>query len=102
MNPIKVNQSPKSGAVASTARGSWKLISLLCNFLLPGVGSLFIGKVVQGVAQFFIWSMGLLLLPFFGIGIPLMAIGWIWAIVSSASTPVRHVVTFENASDARD
>lgn len=66
-----------------------KIIAILINiFLLPGVGTLIVGKTGQGIAQILLFILAIILIfTVLGalIGIPL-AIGiWIWGIVSVAT-----------------
>jgi len=57
-------------------------------FFFPGVGSLILGQIGQGIAQLLLYIFGVIL-TLTGIlaiiGIPICVIVWIWAIVSAAS-----------------
>lgn len=81
-----------------------KGFAVLANILLPGVGSLLIGKIGAGLLQGTIWGLGLLLtigtLGLGGvIGAPMMIAAWIWAIVTAASD---HGPIQINLVDKRD
>jgi len=72
-----------------------KALAIIVNIFIPGIGTLIVGKTGQGVAQFILFVLAVVLnFTLVGaiIGVPL-AIGiWIWAIVSAASAnpqPVR-------------
>lgn len=66
-----------------------KGLAVVINFLVPGVGSFFIGQVGQGIAQFLIWAVGLIFcFTVVGalIGIPMIAVAWLWAIIGAATS----------------
>ena len=69
------------------------IIALVINFFLPGVGSLFVGRVPQAVAQMFIAVCGVLLSalgPFIVLGAPLGFIAWVWAIWTAIDARPRE------------
>jgi hypothetical protein len=79
-----------------------KVIGILVNLFFPGVGTMIVGKVGQGVAQLCLYMLGALL-TFTGlgavIGIPLCIIVWIWALVSAASSAPQPIqVNITNTS----
>lgn len=89
----------------AAARGHWivggcrvKTVAIILNFIMPGVGSMVIGKVGQGITQLVLYVIGLLFsFTLIGmiIGIPLMLAAWIWAIVTAATsdpTPMQVTV----------
>jgi len=70
-----------------------KLLGILLNIVLPGVGTLIVGKVVQGIIQLVLAIFAIALcFTVFGaiIGIPIYLIVWIWAIVSAATVVDRN------------
>ena len=63
-----------------------KVLGLIVNLLLPGIGSFFFGKYGQAIAQFIIWFIGFLFTItgiFAIIGIPICIIAWGWALATS-------------------
>ena len=81
-----------------------KGLAIILNIFLPGVGSLVIGKVGQGVAQIIIYWIGVLFtFTMIGaiIGVPMMIGAWIWGLVTAAgsdsSAPVQVTVIQQNA-----
>jgi TM2 domain-containing membrane protein YozV len=66
-----------------------KIIAILINiFLLPGVGTLIVGKTGQGIAQIVLFILAIILIfTVLGaiIGIPLAFGVWIWGIISAAT-----------------
>lgn len=73
-----------------------KAIAVITNFFIPGLGSLVIGKVVSGLLQLLLSAIGWFLtytVIFAIIGLPLVALAWIWAMISAATyqEPVRVV-----------
>ncbi len=73
-----------------------KAIAILTNFFVPGVGSFFVGKVGQGIAQILLWGLGFLLtVGTMGIGgvigIPLMFGAWIWGLITASSANPKPI-----------
>lgn len=73
-----------------------KGLALILNILLPGVGSMVIGKVMQGLLQISLWGLGgLITIGTLGFGVvigaPLMIGAWIWAIVTAAGGPNQTI-----------
>ena len=66
-----------------------KVLGIIINIFIPGIGTLIVGKIGEGLAQFFIWLVGVVLtftviLSF--VGIPLCFAMWVWSIVSAATS----------------
>ena len=65
-----------------------KVVAILINFFVPGIGSFFIKQIGQGIVQFILWFIGVVLtMTAIGaiIGIPLMLGAWIWGLVSAGT-----------------
>ncbi len=81
-----------------------KALSIILNVFFPGVGSLVIGKVGQGITQIILYFLGVLFcFTLVGaiVGIPLMIGVWIWGLVtvtSAPALPVEVVVVHRNES----
>ena len=78
-----------------------KALAIVCNILVPGVGSFVAGYPGQGLGQILIWGLGFLLTVVtlgFGmvIGIPMMLGAWIWGIVTVAGGPAPAVTVNVN------
>ena len=59
------------------------IVALVINIFLPGVGSLFVGRILQALAQMFLAICGTLLSilgPLVILGAPIGFIAWVWAI----------------------
>jgi TM2 domain-containing membrane protein YozV len=70
-------------APISAGASAGSLNGLLVNFVLPGVGSLMVGKPIEGIAQIALVVVGIgLLVTLHFIGIPLIVAGWIWGVVT--------------------
>lgn len=65
-----------------------KIVAIIVNFFIPGIGSLIIGKVGTGIAQLAIYGLGVLFtLTVIGviIGGPMMLAAWIWGLITAAT-----------------
>lgn len=62
--------------------------AIILNFFFPGVGSLIIGQVGQGITQLIMYILGVFftftLIGAF-LGIPMMLAAWIWGLVTAAN-----------------
>ncbi len=76
-----------------------KALAVILNIFFPGVGSLVLGKVGQGIAQLILYILGVVLsFTVIGaiIGVPLCIAMWIWGIVTATSANLQplqvHVI----------
>lgn len=73
-----------------------KIVAVLLNvFTIPGLGSFFVGKAGQAIAQIILFVIGVFLaLTGVGaiVGIPLIIGVWIWGIITAANSPTAPVV----------
>ena len=71
-----------------------KAAAIIVNFFFPGIGSFFVGKVGQGIAQIILYVIGLFFI-FTGVGAiigsPLCIAVWIWGLVTAASVPAQPI-----------
>jgi TM2 domain-containing membrane protein YozV len=66
-----------------------KVIGIIVNIFFPGIGTLIVGKVGQGIAQILLFVFGVILnftVILSIIGIPLCFGIWVWGIVSAATS----------------
>lgn len=79
-----------------------KGLAIALNIFLPGVGTLVIGKIVQGIVQIVLYGLGVVLsFTVVGaiIGVPLCIGIWIWGLVSAAGSsdaPLPQVIVTQN------
>ncbi len=70
------------------------VVGILVNLFFPGVGTLIVGKIGQGVTQLVLFIVGVILnitVIFAVIGIPLCLSMWVWSLVSAATArPTRN------------
>lgn len=63
-----------------------KTLAIIINIFFPGIGTLFVRKWIQAIAQLLLGAVGAAL-TFSAIlsivGIPLLVIVWVWALVSA-------------------
>jgi TM2 domain-containing membrane protein YozV len=63
-------------------------VGIIVNIFFPGVGTLIVGKIGQGIAQLLLFIFGAILnFTVIGavIGIPLCFAMWVWGLVSAAT-----------------
>ncbi|MEA2905518.1 MAG: hypothetical protein QOI12_2905 [Alphaproteobacteria bacterium] len=80
-----------------------KVLGVIVNIFLPGVGTLIVGKIGAGIIQIILYILGLIFI-FTGvgsiIGLPVCFIVWIWSIISAATAkdqPVQVIVVKEKS-----
>jgi len=76
-----------------------KVLAIIINIFFPGIGTLIVGKIGEGIAQFLIWLVGVFLtftvvLSF--IGIPLCLAMGVWSIVSAATSRLNGPTNFRD------
>lgn len=69
-----------------------KALAIIVNFFIPGLGTLIIGKVGQGIAQLILYGVGFFLA--FGfmmllVGLPICFAVWVWALIVAAKAPLQ-------------
>jgi len=70
-----------------------KVIGIIVNIFFPGIGTLIVGKVGQGIAQILLFVLGVILnftVILSIIGIPLCFGIWVWSIVSAATSHPKN------------
>lgn len=70
-----------------------KVVGIIVNVFFPGVGTLIVGKIGQGITQIILFIIGVVLnftvvLAIFGI--PLCLSMWVWSIVSAATSRPKN------------
>lgn len=68
-----------------------KPVAFIINIFIPGAGTILIGKIFTGIIQLVLYGLAhLLTWTVVGvvIGLPLLAIVWIWGLISVATAPV--------------
>jgi TM2 domain-containing membrane protein YozV len=64
------------------------VLGIIVNIFLPGVGTLIVGKIPQGIVQIILMVVAIILnltVIFAILGIPIAVGTWIWALVSAAT-----------------
>ena len=65
-----------------------KVLGVIVNIFIPGIGTMIVGRIGQGIVQLILYILGLIFsFTIVGavIGVPLCIGVWIWAIVSAAT-----------------
>ncbi|MDI3473963.1 MAG: hypothetical protein PWR30_286 [Candidatus Woesearchaeota archaeon] len=70
-------------AATKKVKGTLALASLILNMAIPGVGSLVAEKKNEGTWQLILLILGVLLILFPFVGVPLIIIAWIWGVLTS-------------------
>lgn len=72
-----------------------KALAIIINIFFPGVGTLIVGKIGQGITQIILGIIGAVM-AMTGvlaiIGIPLLIGIWIWALVSVVGSDVTETI----------
>ena len=69
-----------------------KVLAVILNILLPGVGSIVVGKIGTGLIQLLLYGIGALLTATWIlaiVGAPLCFVVWIWAIITAVNAPEK-------------
>ncbi|MBW4641847.1 MAG: hypothetical protein KME23_02285 [Goleter apudmare HA4340-LM2] len=64
------------------------VLGIIVNIFLPGIGTLIVGKIPQGIIQIILIVIAIILnltVIFAILGIPIAIGTWIWALVSAAT-----------------
>ena len=81
-----------------------KAIAVITNFFVPGLGSLAIGKVFQGLMQLLLIGLAALLnFTVVGmiIGIPLWGIAWLWGMITAATYDSSPQIIYQSGPSRR-
>ena len=68
-----------------------KVAAFIINIFLPGAGTILIGRIGLGIVQLALYGLAHLLMWTwigFVLGLPLLAIVWLWGLITVATTPV--------------
>ncbi|MCC5624463.1 hypothetical protein [Nostoc sp. CHAB 5715] len=69
-----------------------QVAGIIVNLFLPGVGTLIVGKIGQGIAQIILIILAIILnltVVLAIIGVPLAIGVWVWGIVSAATPKIE-------------
>ena len=82
-----IAQRPGVGQVAGrvavgATKGTFKFIAFILNFLIPGVGTFFVGRFGTAIIQLVLLPIGVLLIPFSGIGFLVLVADWVWGLLT--------------------
>jgi TM2 domain-containing membrane protein YozV len=58
------------------------LIAFILNFFIPGVGTFFVGRFGTAIIQLALLPVGVLLIPFSGIGVLVLVGDWVWGLLT--------------------
>ena len=65
-----------------------KIVALIVNFFLPGVGSMLLGYIGTGIVQLVLYGIGAalaLLGPLWLIGAPICLVVLVWSLITAAT-----------------
>lgn len=75
-----------------------KAIAVITNFFIPGLGSLVIGKLFQGLMQLLLIGLAAILnFTVVGmiVGIPLWGIAWLWGLITAAAYSAPPTIIYQ-------
>tara|TARA_R110000787_G_C13384950_1_gene442123 strand:+ start:263 stop:586 length:324 start_codon:yes stop_codon:yes gene_type:complete len=70
------------GVLGGAAKGTFKLVAFMLNFFVPGLGTFFVGRIGTAIIQLVLLPVGVLLIPFGGIGILVLVTNWVWSLLT--------------------
>jgi len=68
-------------AVGAT-RSTFKFFAFILNFFVPGLGTIFIGRIGTAIIQLMLIPVGVLLIPFGGLGFLVLIANWVWSLTT--------------------
>jgi TM2 domain-containing membrane protein YozV len=76
-----VGQMAGRVAVGAT-RSTFKFVAFILNFFVPGLGTIFIGRIGTAIIQLMLIPVGVLLIPFSGFGFLVLIANWVWSLTT--------------------
>ncbi len=76
-----VGQMAGHVAVGAT-RSTFKFFAFVLNFFVPGLGTIFIGRIGTAIIQLMLIPVGVLLIPFGGLGFLVLIANWVWSLTT--------------------
>ena len=76
-----VGQMAGHVAVGAT-RSTFKFFAFILNFFVPGLGTIFIGRIGTAIIQLMLIPVGVLLIPFGGLGFLVLIANWVWSLTT--------------------
>ncbi|KCZ89432.1 hypothetical protein [Hyphomonas johnsonii] len=86
--------SPGVGVVKAAAKGTFKFVAFILNFFIPGLGTIFVGRIGTAIIQLALIPVGILLIPFGGIGILVLVANWVWGLLTVVQAWRKPVVVY--------
>ncbi|WP_340694278.1 hypothetical protein [Hyphomonas sp.] len=82
-----ITQKPGVGQMAGrvavgATKGTFKFIAFILNFFVPGLGTIFVGRIGTAIIQLCLIPVGILLIPVSGIGVLVLVANWVWGLVT--------------------
>ncbi len=69
-----------------------QVLAIILNIFFPGVGSFFVGKPFQAIAQIILYLLGIILTVtyiFAIVGVPLCIGVWIWGLITASTARLK-------------
>lgn len=82
-----IPQSPGVGQMAGrvavgATRSTFKFFAFILNFFVPGLGTIVIGRIGTAIIQLMLIPVGVLLIPFGGLGFLVLIANWVWSLTT--------------------
>tara|TARA_R110000787_G_scaffold14348_10_gene44323 strand:+ start:1147 stop:1503 length:357 start_codon:yes stop_codon:yes gene_type:complete len=82
-----IPQRPGVGQIAGrvavgATRGTFKFVAFILNFFVPGLGTIFVGRIGTAIIQLMLIPVGVLLIPFSGLGFLVLIANWFWSLIT--------------------
>mgnify|MGYP003630115942 FL=1 len=80
LNPSVANATTR--VVTGAAKGTFKLVAFILNLFVPGLGTLFVGRIGTAIIQLLLIPIGIVLIMFGGVGVPILVADWVWGLLT--------------------
>lgn len=80
LNPPVANATTR--VVKGAAQGTFKLVAFILNLFVPGLGTLFVGRIGTAIIQLLLIPIGIALIMFGGVGVLVLVADWVWGLLT--------------------
>tara|TARA_R110002073_G_scaffold56546_4_gene143872 strand:- start:137 stop:508 length:372 start_codon:yes stop_codon:yes gene_type:complete len=74
--------SAPTRVVKGAAKGTFKLVAFILNLFVPGLGTIFVGRIGTAIIQLLLIPIGIVLITFGGVGVLVLVADWVWGLLT--------------------